>query len=384
MIDSLVPVARKLTTGLIDFLAEVTQAAERNPELDICHTDQDRRWDVLWIEDLPADAGKLTPGSEDTLFSMRPPVREQAPRPPDVVGPWLDTTRPWNSHTYEPRLYGPGAVAVPGTVERTDSQDAASTADDARPPQTVVREYEEWLVAWHAWARERRRMEQAQKVYEFAEKAAKEIEQRDDEHELVFARGLVRWITPDGRTLRRHVVTEQVRPDLDRRNAIVTVRRISAALRYEDSQLFGEVEGYEHDRAEDARQALDDALEKGAPEDRCLQLLSAWIGRCTGTGATPAAALSHTHEPGLNLELSLSPPSFSVPGAKYFWQRPTSGSPGNLKILARRCRWHCRSSWSIRRLSSASGGSNRNTARLVTSWVKIRASRWMSIPSKNE
>jgi len=78
----------------IDFLAEVTQAAERNPELGICHTDQDRRWDVLWIEDLPADAEKLTPGSEDTVFSMRPPVREQAPRPP--TAPWpgpVETTR---------------------------------------------------------------------------------------------------------------------------------------------------------------------------------------------------------------------------------------------------------------------------------------------------
>jgi hypothetical protein len=42
---------------LIDFLVDVTEAAERTPELDIFHTGDYRPWRVLWIEEIPDDAG---------------------------------------------------------------------------------------------------------------------------------------------------------------------------------------------------------------------------------------------------------------------------------------------------------------------------------------
>lgn len=316
MTDSLVPAARKLTKGLIDFLVEVTQASERNPEPDIFYTDQYSPWQVLWVEDIPTDSGKADLTSEDVLFSMRPSVLKAAPRPPDIVQPWLDASRPWNSWTHEPRLSEPTAPAVPGSAALSDPSDIASPAGEAKPSRSIAQEYERWLATWHAWAREGHRIEQSQKIYDFLDGAGKEIEQRDDEHELVLARGLVRWITPDGRTLRRHLVTEQVLPLLDRRTARVTVHRIGAALRYEDSQLFGEVVGYEHDRAEDVRQALHDAFEMRASADRCLQLLAEWTSRCTGTAATTTPPFSHTDEPGLNLELSLSPAFILRPRSK--------------------------------------------------------------------
>ena len=159
-------------------------------------------------------------------------------------------------------------------------------------------------------------MERLREIYTFLEDAAKEVEQRDDENELVLAQGLVRWITPDGRTLRRHLVTEQMLPALNRRTAEVTITRIGAARRYEDSQLFGEVDGYQHDRAQSARETLDDALERGASEEHCLQLLGEWISRCVGTDVQAAPPLTHYRELGPRLEVSAAPALILRPRSK--------------------------------------------------------------------
>ena len=162
---------------------------------------------------------------------------------------------------------------------------------------------------------ERRRSELTERVYAFLEGAAKDVEQRDDENELVLARGLVRWIAPGGRTIRRHVVTEQLVPALNRRTAEVTISRIGAARRYEDSQLFGELDGYQHDRAQDARQALDDAFERGSTEEH-LQLLAEWISRSVGTVVQTAPSLTQDREPGPRLEISIAPALIIRPRSK--------------------------------------------------------------------
>ena len=312
MTELLIPTAQRLTRGLIDFLVEMTEAAERTPELDIFDTRRYQPWRVLWIEEIPTDAGKIDLTSEDALFSMRPSVPEPAPQPPNVVQLWLDPSYPWITHTHEPRLRQPEGerTELPGTGGDTRS------TDEPGPPPDVVQEYERWLASWRIWAQERLRVEQRQEIYDFLEEAAKEVEQRDDENELVFARGLVRWTAPNGRTLRRHLATEQVLPTLNRRTAEVEIRRISSALRYEDSQLFGEIDGYQHDRGEDVRDELNDAFDKRAAEDRCLQVLGEWVSRCTGIGAHIAPPLSHKREPGAHLEVSISPAFILRPRSK--------------------------------------------------------------------
>ena len=315
MTDSLVPVAQKLTRGLIDFLVEITEAAERTPELDIFRTNQHQPWHILWLEELPADAGKTDLTSE-VLFRMRPPVAKSVPPPPDLVRPWLDASFPWNIHTNEPRIHESGAVAVLSSIGSVEAEEAVGPTEESRPPHSVVREFERWLATWHVWAEEQHRVERLREIYTFLEDAAKEVEQRDDENELVLAQGLVRWITPDGRTLRRHLVTEQMLPALNRRTAEVTITRIGAARRYEDSQLFGEVDGYQHDRAQSARETLDDALERGASEEHCLQLLGEWISRCVGTDVQAAPPLTHYRELGPRLEVSAAPALILRPRSK--------------------------------------------------------------------
>lgn len=294
---------------------DVTEAAERTPELDIFQTNQHQPWHVLWLEGLPSDAGKIDLTAE-VLFRMRPPVTKPAPPPPDLVRPWLDSSFPWTIHTNEPRFHETGAVAIPSSIDSVEAEEAVRPTEEPRPPHSAVQEFERWLATWRLWAKEQYRVERLREIYTFLEDAAKEVEQRDDENELVLARGLVRWIAPDGRILRRHLVTEQVLPALNRRTAEVTITRIGTSRRYEDSQLFGEVDGYQHDRAQGAREMLDDALERGASEEHCLQLLSEWISRCVSTDVQAAPPLTHHREPGPRLEVSAAPALILRPRSK--------------------------------------------------------------------
>ena len=202
MIEPIVPRALRLTRGLVNFLVEMTEAAERNPELDILQTNPHQPWRILWLEDLPAGVEKVNLNSDDVLFSMRPPALKPEPAPPEVVRPWLDASHGWDIHTHEPRLHEPGSVALQSRLGSHDIDDAARSAEGSRPPQSVHQEFGLWLTLWRVWAVERRQSELTAQVYAFLEGAAKEVEQRDDESELILARGLVRWIAPDGRTLR--------------------------------------------------------------------------------------------------------------------------------------------------------------------------------------
>ena len=95
----------------------------------------------------------------------------------------------------------------------------------------------------------------------------------------------------------------------------MTISRIGAARRYEDSQLFGEFDGYHHDRALDARQTLDDAFEKDSTEEN-LQLLAEWISRSVGTVVQTAPPLTQDREPGPRLEISMAPALIIRPRSK--------------------------------------------------------------------
>jgi AAA domain len=311
--DSLVSAARKLTRGLVDFLVDVTEASERDPQLDILATPKTwDRWLVQWVDELPAEAGTPNVRSQDVLFRMKPPVAKLVPTPPDEVLPWLDSSQPWDTYTNEPKLSEPPTPAAAG-----DGQDAPQDPETTPViPANVATRFEQWLGDWRAWAVEREVVDRLQPVYNFLENAAKEIQQRDDQFELVLARGLVRWVTPEGKLLRRHLITEQLLPALDRKTAEVTISRIGAPRRYEDSQLFGEVESYRHDRGHEARGVLDQALGEETSADHYVQLLGEWVGRCLSTTVQAAAAGAHVRDPGELMEISAAPALILRPRSK--------------------------------------------------------------------
>ncbi len=301
--DDIALAAHDLTTRLVDCLLEITRAAERDPRLDVLADDGRGAWDVMWLDELPAAV--LDAGSEEEFVRVSPPVSPAQPPPPPDLQEWLDPAGEWPHDGDEPTLLRVRGL-LPSSPPSGDSDNAVGAGSVATPPEVVSR-FDRWLLTWRAWAEERRRAEEARPFYDFLEAAAKTLEQKDDEYEFVLARCLVRWIGPDGRTIRRHVVTEPMLPTLERGSAAAVVTGIGLHARFEDGDLFRHMEAYDSERAADAREAVGADLRAGKPFDEYASGLSAWLNRTILVEVSLGGSGSHAREPGSRLEITESP-----------------------------------------------------------------------------
>jgi very-short-patch-repair endonuclease len=292
--DAVAETATALSQGLVEYLAEVTQAAESDPELDILSVRDPENWDLRWLEELPPELGYALDGE---IISMAPPERRLQPQPPGEVRAWLEDTGPWSHRGPEPRL------GVPSLAEATDEDGQPPVPD---PPPNVVRLFDHWLDDWRTWAEERKSGERLQLVYDFLEKAAKALEQRDDEVELVLSRGLVMWIGDDGRPIRRHLVVEPVVALLVRDNAVVTVSSANARRRLEDRQVLGHLLAYDTERAAEFKRSVDEAGTTADSQDY-LRVIGPALDRLLNTEVHEAEPLSHRSPPSAILRIADAP-----------------------------------------------------------------------------
>ncbi|WP_037272091.1 AAA domain-containing protein [Kibdelosporangium aridum] len=252
------------TISLMDFLAEVTDAAERDPVRDILADETGAPDPLIWLGRLP-DGVRLTPrAADDILLRVRPPKTVLEPRPPALVAGWIDSADPRGPAGPEPRLLDAGPVG-------------ADVDQLTAPPTGVRHAFDRWLADWRQWSVEQSRSRGRRELYETLEKAAKTLEQQDDEYEFVLAAGLVCWHAPDGEKIRRHLVTEPVRPRLDRETAEVTVSFIGGKRRFEDRELFSDQETYVPDRGRTARQAILDS-DNALLDEKLLTEVEEWLG----------------------------------------------------------------------------------------------------------
>ncbi|MDQ3224068.1 MAG: AAA family ATPase [Gemmatimonadota bacterium] len=252
--------ALHLTTKLVDFLAEVTDAATRDPVRDILADEVSGPELVLWLDQLPEGIRVNDQSVDDVLLRVRPPSILPEPRPPAELVGWIDSSEPRGLDGFEPELLELGPIDVEPKSER------------GSPPNSIVRAFARWMGTWRQWSRSQKRRE----LYEKLESAAKKLEQRDDEFEFVLAVGLMCWQAPDGEQIRRHLVTEPVLPKLDRKTAEVTVSRVSGKRRFEDKEVLGAQEAYQPDRARISKTAV---IESDASllEEQTLAGILGWL-----------------------------------------------------------------------------------------------------------
>jgi very-short-patch-repair endonuclease/superfamily I DNA/RNA helicase len=230
----------RLTTKLVDFLAEVTDAAVRDPVRDILAGEAGAPELILWLDQLPEGIRVNDQSVDDVLLRVRPPSLSPEPQPPAELVGWIDSPKLHGFDGREPELLELGPIDVEPESERV------------APPNSIVRIFTRWIGTWRQWSKEQKRRD----LYEKLESAAKTLEQRDDEFEFVLAVGLICWEAPDGEQIRRHLVTEPVLPKLDRETAEVTVSRVSGKRRFEDKEVLGTQEAYQPDRGRIAKAAV--------------------------------------------------------------------------------------------------------------------------------
>lgn len=253
-----------LTAKLVTFLAEVTDAATRDPVRDIV-ADEARAPDpILWLDHLPDGIRVNDQPGNDVLLRVRPPSLPPEPRPPAELAGWIQFPEPRGFDGREPELLKFGPINV------------VSKSDKVTPPNSIVRVFTRWINTWRQWSKEQYRSQKRRELYEKLESAAKTLEQRDDEYEFVLAVGLVCWEAPDGERIRRHLVTEPVLPKLDRDTAVVTVSRVSGKRRFEDKEVLGDQEAYQPDRGRIAKAAVIDS-DASILSDQTMAGICSWL-----------------------------------------------------------------------------------------------------------
>ncbi|MDO3685952.1 AAA domain-containing protein [Micromonospora sp. C28ISP2-4] len=235
-------IAIEKTTKLVEFLADVTAAVERDPVCDILE-DPDAPDPVIWLDALPRGVQWMASPSDDVIMRLRPSRPPAEPAPPELLHEWIDMDS-----------VGGFAGSVPRLL------DAHGRSEDSRgaPPGRIVRAFDAWLEQWQAWSDEAQRLHAVGRLYEQLERAAKTMEQQDDEYEFVLGIGLLRWTAPDGTRFRRHLMAEGVVARLDRATAEVSVSMGTGRRRIEDREILGDQELFRSERGRYRRQEIID------------------------------------------------------------------------------------------------------------------------------
>lgn len=297
--------ALRLTTKLVDFLVEVTDAATRDPVRDILADETGVPDLVLWLDQLPEGLRVNDQSVDDVLLRVRPVSLSPEPRPPAELLGWIEFSDPRGFDGREPKLLELGPI------------DGEPKSNRVAPSSSIVRTFARWIEIWRRWSKEQQRTKKRRELYEELESAAKKLEQRDDELEFVLAVGLFCWEAPDGEQIRRHLVTEPVLPKLDRDTAEVTVSRVSGKRRFEDKEVFGAQEAYQPDRGRLAKTAVIES-DTSFLGEQTMAGIRDWLALGFGEAFESAAMKGAKNELPTTPVLSASPALMLRPRSRVF------------------------------------------------------------------
>ena len=166
------------TRSLINYLADLTDAATRNPVRDITADVRAAPDPLLWLDEFP-EGIELDEASEEVPLTLAPVRLVPPPTLPELLVGRVDQAAAASSTEPEPKLLEPAA----------GSDELQHRLGPATPD--IRRLFERWRTEWRVWAQAEPTRRLRREFYEKLEQAARTLEQRDDEYEFVLAVGLV-------------------------------------------------------------------------------------------------------------------------------------------------------------------------------------------------
>jgi len=188
--------------------------------------------------------------------SDSPPLRETSMRP---RGGWPDGSWPDGIP-----LRPGGQPVVDGYVE------PVRLADRPEVPEA----YQDWLPTWQIWAGRARADADRRTLHGVLHGVAGRLAQEGDGLELVLATGLLSWRAPDGRTLRRHLLTTRLAVEIDPVSSAIRLRvPDGVATRLEDGALLDGLAGFHEERTNALHERLRarPAAPLGGDDERLLR-----------------------------------------------------------------------------------------------------------------
>jgi len=194
---------------------------------------------ILWLKDIPRDLPQLRsaffsdkPGENPDLWlevrKTRMPAR---PVEPPICSEWVraqELEQPFK----EPELLTKITVLVEKKVPVNEEADGGArmrvekVAEERRledHPEVQDAWLEYLINKWEPWAKEKRRWQENQRIYEEVDFMRWRLEEAEESFELVLCLGFAVWRDPTGVTVRRHFLTGAAEINLDAARGILTV-----------------------------------------------------------------------------------------------------------------------------------------------------------------
>jgi len=198
--------------------------------------------EVIWLADVSDLPGCHSAAVEPTRagevwLEIRKPKLQPAPRPPELLRPWL-------------QQFSDSALETPplrDSIPDANPRPEAAPPEDGVPPQILLHDQPEIRAAyddyvkreWAPWASRDRPLQRAQRAYTDLFRLHQSQERLGEAYEVVMGIGHLAWRKPSGEVVRRHVVITQtdVRFDADRGTISVTAAADGARPALEQEML---------------------------------------------------------------------------------------------------------------------------------------------------
>ncbi|MCX6026848.1 MAG: AAA domain-containing protein, partial [Chloroflexi bacterium] len=154
----------------------------------------------------------------------RPPL-------PEAIALWVRAEN-LDSADKEPELRAEITVLVKEQVsDSVDHTDSTGALNDQRPealrladnPEVEEAWLEYLISSWEPWAKETRRWQDVQRVYEELDFMRRRLEESEERYELLLAVGMLQWRDPTGTSVARHLLTAPAEISLDAARGVLTV-----------------------------------------------------------------------------------------------------------------------------------------------------------------
>ncbi|MDT3441120.1 AAA domain-containing protein [Pseudofrankia sp. BMG5.37] len=204
---------------------------------------------VVWLAQLPGGLSLFehATAGEVALEAPAAAVLPSPPPLPDALAGWVVLPEPGDVPSDSPPLRETSLRSRAGWPDGIPLRPGGQPVVEglAEPVRLVDRPevpqaYQDWLPTWQIWAARARADADRRALHGVLHGVAGRLAQEGDGLELVLATGLLSWRAPDGRTLRRHLLTTRLAVEVDPVTSAIRLRVPDGiATRLEDGLLDG-------------------------------------------------------------------------------------------------------------------------------------------------
>jgi hypothetical protein len=117
------------TLKLMEYLAEVTDAAERHPVRDVLSKENGAPETVRWLTELPNGIRFTPTPHDDVILRLKPPRHVPEPRLPEQLLGWTDSDEPRGHPGRRPELLDAGPRTAEPSAWRAPSPSVLAAFD---------------------------------------------------------------------------------------------------------------------------------------------------------------------------------------------------------------------------------------------------------------